>query len=262
MDGSALKETIPENARAALEPTPKGARLRRRVVAVGGFSLLVLGFFVAIGAGRLVLLLLAVAAAAGLAFAVGRSLRGRKGTVRHAAGAVQSAAGAVQSAAGAAAHRPVSSVRTRTAERRERARERSRERDRGKEATRLNARGVELRRQGKAAAAVEAHRAALDLAHAAGDSSTEALTLNNLGLALAHNGDESAAIDHFDASVAILREIQDTHHEGQVLANLGFLHGRSGRHEQAVYCLESALDKLEPESRAFRHVQEQLRRAS
>ena len=88
------------------------------------------------------------------------------------------------------------------------------------------------------------------------------MTLNNLALALAHAGDERAAIDHFDASVAILREIEDTHHEGQVLANLGFLHGRSGRHEQAVYCLESALDKLEPDSRAFRHVQEQLRRAS
>ena len=255
MDASALKETIPENARAALEPTPKGARLRRRVVAVVGFSVLVLGFFVVIGAGRLILLLLGIAALAGIAFVVGRSLRGHKGTVRQ-------AASAMQSAAGAAAHRPVSTVRTRKAERRDRARERSRERNRGKEAGRLNARGVELRRQGDAARAVEAHRAALELAHAAGDPSTEALTLNNLGLALAHNGDEGAAIDHFDASVAILREIQDSHHEGQVLANLGFLHGRSGRHEQAVYCLESALDKLEPDSRAFRHVQEQLRRAS
>lgn len=262
MDASALRETIPENARAALEPTPKGARLRRRVVAVGGFSVLVLGFFVVIGAGRLILLLLGIAALAGIAFVVGRSLRGHKGTVRQAASAMQSAAGAVQSAAGAAAHRPVSTVRTRKAERRDRARERFRDRNRGKEAGRLNARGVELRRQGDAARAVEAHRAALELAHAAGDPSTEALTLNNLGLALAHNGDEGAAIDHFDASVAILREIQDSHHEGQVLANLGFLHGRSGRHEQAVYCLESALDKLEPDSRAFRHVQEQLRRAS
>jgi len=255
MDASALKETIPENARAALEPTPKGARMRRRAVAVGGFSLLVLGFFVAIGAGRLILLLLALAAAAGLAFVVGRSLRSRKGTVRH-------AASAMQSAAGTAARRPVSNMRTRKTERRERARERSRERDRGKEAGRLNARGVELRREGKADAAVEAHTAALELVQAAGDPSTEALTLNNLGLALAHTGDESAAIEHFDASVAILREIEDTHHEGQVLANLGFLHGKGGRHEQAVYCLEAALDKLEPDSRAFRHVQEQLRRAS
>ena len=141
-------------------------------------------------------------------------------------------------------------------------RQRSRERDRGKEAGRLNARGVELRRQGDATAAVEAHRTALEIAHSAGDPSTEAMTLNNLALALAHTGDEHAAIDHFDASVALLREINDEHHEGQVLANLGFLHGRSGRQEQAVYCLEAALDRLEPDSRAFRHVQEQLRRAS
>ncbi|HET6656858.1 MAG TPA: tetratricopeptide repeat protein [Gaiellaceae bacterium] len=252
MDASALKETIPENARAALEPTPKGARLRRRVVAVGGFSLLVLGFFVAIGAGRLVLLLLAIAAAAGLAFVVGRTLRGRKGTVRQ-------AASAMQSAANGAVRRPVASVRTRATDRRERSRERSRQRDRSQTASRLNARGVELRRQGDPEAAADAHRAALELAE---DPSTEAMTLNNLALALAHAGDERAAIDHFDASVAILREIEDTHHEGQVLANLGFLHGRSGRQEQAVYCLESALDKLEPDSRAFRHVQEQLRRAS
>jgi len=32
--------------------------------------------------------------------------------------------------------------------------------------------------------------------------------------------------------------------------------------QQAVYCLEAALDRLEPDSGAFRHVQEQLRRAS
>jgi tetratricopeptide (TPR) repeat protein len=252
MDASALKETIPENARAALEPTPKGARLRRRVVAVGGFSLLVLGFLLVIGAGRLILFLLAIAAMAGLAFVVGRSLRGRKGTVRQ-------AAGAVQSAAGSAVRRPVASARTRATERRDRSGERSRQRDRSQTANRLNARGVELRRQGDPQAAADAHRAALELTD---DPSTEAMTLNNLALALAHAGDERAAIDHFDASVAILREIEDAHHEGQVLANLGFLHGRSGRQEQAVFCLESALDKLEPDSRAFRHVQEQLRRAS
>lgn|SRR5262245_35433242 len=251
MDSGTLKETIPDNARAALEPTARGARLRRRAIAMGGFALLVLGFLVAIGLGRLILMLVLVALAIGIAFFVGRKLRGRGSTVRH-------AASAVQSAAGTAARRPVDGVRTRKAERRERSRERSKEKDVG----RLNARGVELRRQGNPTAAVEAHRAALELAKAAGDSSTEAMTLNNLGLALSHAGDERAAIDHFDASAAILREIDDTHHEGQVLANLGFLHGRSGRREQAVYCLEAALDRLEPDSRAFQHVQEQLRRAS
>ena len=264
MDSSALKDTIPENARAALEPTAQGAQLRRRAIAVGGFGLLVLGFLVVIGLGKLIALMLLLALAGGVAFVVGRSLRRRGGTLRHAAGAVQSAAaaGSVQSAAGTAARRPVDGLRTRKTERKTEKRQRSRERDRGKEAGRLNARGVELRRQGDATAAVEAHRAALEIAHSAGDPSTEAMTLNNLALALAHTGDERAAIDHFDASVTLLREINDEHHEGQVLANLGFLHGRSGRQEQAVYCLEAALDRLEPDSRAFRHVQEQLRRAS
>jgi len=265
MDASALKDTIPENARAALEPTAQGAQLRRRAIAVGGFGLLVLGFLVVIGLGKLIALMLLLALAGGVAFVVGRSLRRRGGTLRHAAGAVQSAAGSVQSAAGSvqsaagtAARRPVDGLRTRKTERKTE----KRQRDRGKEAGRLNARGVELRRQGDATAAVEAHRAALEIAHSAGDPSTEAMTLNNLALALAHTGDERAAIDHFDASVALLREINDEHHEGQVLANLGFLHGRNGRQEQAVYCLEAALDRLEPDSRAFRHVQEQLRRAS
>jgi|SoiMethySBSTD1v2_1073268.scaffolds.fasta_scaffold49514_6 tetratricopeptide (TPR) repeat protein len=265
MDASALKDTIPENARAALEPTAQGAQLRRRAIAVGGFGLLVLGFLVVIGLGKLIALMLLLALAGGVAFVVGRSLRRRGGTLRHAAGAVQSAAGSVQSAAGSvqsaagtAARRPVDGLRTRKTERKTE----KRQRDRGKEAGRLNARGVELRRQGDATAAVEAHRAALEIAHSAGDPSTEAMTLNNLALALAHTGDERAAIDHFDASVTLLREINDEHHEGQVLANLGFLHGRNGRQEQAVYCLEAALDRLEPDSRAFRHVQEQLRRAS
>jgi tetratricopeptide (TPR) repeat protein len=244
MDASALKDTIPENARAALEPTPQGAQLRRRAIAVGGFGLLVLGFLVAIGLGRLIALLLLLILAAGAVFVIGRTLRRRGGTLRHAAGsAVHSAAGTVQSAAGTAARRPVDGLRARKTQRRER----SRERDRGKEAGRLNARGVELRRQGDPAGAVEAHRAALEIAHEAGDPSAQAMTLNNLGLALAHTGDERAAIDHFDASVAILREIDDAHHEGR---------------EQAVYCLEAALDRLQPDSRAFRHVQEQLRRAS
>ena len=265
MDASALKDTIPENARAALEPTAQGAQLRRRAIAVGGFGLLVLGFLVVIGLGKLIALMLLLALAGGVAFVVGRSLRRRGGTLRHAAGAVQSAAGSVQSAAGSvqsaagtAARRPVDGLRTRKTERKTE----KRQRDRGKEAGRLNARGVELRRKGDATAAVEAHRAALEIAHSAGDPSTEAMTLNNLALALAHTGDERAAIDHFDASVTLLREINDEHHEGQVLANLGFLHGRNGRQEQAVYCLEAALDRLEPDSRAFRHVQEQLRRAS
>src|SRR6185295_149971 len=131
MDASALKDTIPENARAALEPTAQGAQLRRRAIAVGGFGLLVLGFLVVIGLGKLIAFLLFLALGAGVAFVVGRTLRRRGGTIRQ-------AAGAVQSAAGTAARRPVTSARTRTAERRER----SPRRNHGKEAGRLNARGV------------------------------------------------------------------------------------------------------------------------
>jgi tetratricopeptide (TPR) repeat protein len=249
MDTQQPTENLPAHVRTALEPSPRGAQLRRRVIAVAGFGLLVTGFLLAIGLWELVVLLV-LAAAAGAAILAGKSrIRGR------------SRADALRGAR-AAARRPVDGLRTRKTERKTEREKRSRERDRGKEAGRLNARGVELRRQGDAEGAVAAHRAALEIAQAAGDSSTEAMTLNNLGLALAHTGDERAAIDHFDASVALLREIDDAHHEGQVLANLGFLHGRSGRHEQALYCLQTALDRLEPDSRAFRHVQEQLRRAS
>ena len=114
MDASALKDTIPENARAALEPTAQGAQLRRRAIAVGGFGLLVLGFLVAIGLGKLIALLLLLVLAAGVAVVLGRTLRRRGGTFRHAAGAaVHSAAGTVRSGDGTAARRPVDGVRTR-----------------------------------------------------------------------------------------------------------------------------------------------------
>jgi tetratricopeptide (TPR) repeat protein len=252
MEASALKDTLPDTARAALEPTRRGARLRRRAIAVGGFALLVLGFFVAIGLGRLIAFLLLVLAAGGLAFLVGRRIRARgtSGLQQHAAAAAKAATAATRGSA--------QSIRTRKKKRRERT-PRRRLRD---DATRLNSRGIELRRQGDPVAAIEAHRAALESARETGDRSTEALTLNNLGLALSHAGDEQGAIEHFDSAASILRDMNDEHHEGQVLANLGFLHGRRGRREQAVYCLEAALAKLEPDSRAFEHVQEQLRRAS
>src|SRR5438034_11082324 len=54
MDTSTRRERLPEIARAATEPSPRGAQVRRRMVAVGGFALLVAGFLVAVGAGLLV----------------------------------------------------------------------------------------------------------------------------------------------------------------------------------------------------------------
>ena len=259
MDATALKQTVAENAHVALEHTDEGARMRRRVVAVGGFALLVLGFLAAIGLGRLILLALLVTIGAGLGFMVVRQVR-RRNVFAGAAGAVRASGAAGRRAiehAGETTRQRADGRRARRSEKRERS-----SRSQNKDSGRLNTQGIELRRRGEPEAAVEAHRAALEIAHAAGDASTEALTLNNLGLALAHAGDEQGAIVHFDAAVSVLREIADEHHEGQVLANLGFLHGRSGRREQAVYCLEAALDKLDRDSRAFEQVQEQLRRAS
>ena len=245
MDTSTKRERLPEIARAATEPSARGAQLRRRMVAVGGFSLLVIGFLVAVGAGLLVAYLLLVAAAGGLAYGVVRRLR--RGTNLR-----------VRQQLGAATNRPLEQLRRR----RQVAGERAEEAKRREQVSRLNARGVELRRADQPDAAAEAHWAALDLARGVDDPATEALTLNNLALALGHSGREHEAIEHFDEAAAILRRIEDEHHEGQVLANLGLLHGRSGRREQAVYCLEAALGKLDRRSSAFRRVEEQLRHAS
>jgi cytochrome c-type biogenesis protein CcmH/NrfG len=47
-----------------------------------------------------------------------------------------------------------------------------------------------------------------------------------------------------------------------VIANLGFIRHRQGRDEDAASLLSEALEKLPPESPAYRHVEKQLRRAS
>jgi len=69
-------------------------------------------------------------------------------------------------------------------------------------------------------------------------------------------------VQHFEQSLAILQELGDEELEGQVIANLGFLRRRQGRDEDAESLLHAALDKLPPESSAYRQVEEQLRRAS
>ena len=129
------------------------------------------------------------------------------------------------------------------------------------EARRLNEHGALLRREGNYELAAEQHRAALAIVRDLGDRQAEALTLNNLALALAHTG-VPTALQHFEQSLVVLRELGDEEHEGQVIANLGFVHRRQGRSEEADTLLHEALDKLPPGSSAYRHVEEQLRRAS
>jgi len=135
--------------------------------------------------------------------------------------------------------------------------------DRGGEAHRLNELGAQLRRDGDHDGAVEQHLAALAMVREVGDRRAEALTLNNLALALVHtNGGVPMAVQNFEQSLALLRELGDDELEGQVIANLGFLRRRQGRDDDAETLLHEALDKLPPESSAYRHVEEQLRRAS
>jgi tetratricopeptide (TPR) repeat protein len=245
MDMSTRRERLPDIARVATEPSARGAQLRRRAIAIGGFALLVAGFLVAVGAGRLVAALVLLGAVAGIVVLVIRKIR--SGVDLQAFKHV-----------GAATQRPLEELRHRRRVAGERA-EQNRQRE---QVNRFNTRGAELRKANEPAAAVEAHQAALDIIRTLDDPAAEALTLNSLGLALGQAGREQEAIERFDEAATILRRIDDEHHEGQVLANLGLLHGRGGRQEQAVFCLEAALDKLDRRSAAFRRVEEQLRRAS
>jgi tetratricopeptide (TPR) repeat protein len=95
-----------------------------------------------------------------------------------------------------------------------------------------------------------------------GDHQAEAMTLNNLALALAQGGAEEAAVQHLEQALALLRQLGDEEHEGQVIANLGLVHRRQGRIDEAVSLLNAALEKLSPESPAYRQIEEQIRRAS
>jgi tetratricopeptide (TPR) repeat protein len=129
-------------------------------------------------------------------------------------------------------------------------------------ARQLNEHGAQLRREGDYEGAAEQHLAALAIVRELGDRRAEALTLNNLALALVHTGSVALAVERFEQALVILRELGDKEHEGQVIANLGFVRRRQGRDEDAEFLLTAALDKLPPESFAYRHVEEQLRRAS
>jgi tetratricopeptide (TPR) repeat protein len=238
--------------------TPEGARFRRRVLAVGGFALVLLGFLAAIGFARLVLL----GAGAILVFAVGAALvlvggavalpRLRQAQPRIPQPRLPRIAGRSGSAFGKL-------VRTRP---RPRLRPRRSVAGRRRQAVRLNARGASERRSGNIRAAVAHHRRALEIVRELGDERVEALTLNSLALAVARGGDDDAALAHFGRSLALLRELDDVQTEGQVVANIGLVHGRRGRRQQSAECLRAALEKLSPETPDYRRVEEHLRRAS
>ena len=133
---------------------------------------------------------------------------------------------------------------------------------RKREALELNELGARLRREGAPDEAAEQHRVALEIVRDLGDEQAEALTLNNLALALAQGGAEEEAVEHLEQALVVLREIGDEEHEGLVIANLGSVHRRQGHSAEALHLLSEALDKLPPESSAYRQVAEELRRAS
>jgi tetratricopeptide (TPR) repeat protein len=132
-----------------------------------------------------------------------------------------------------------------------------------RQARRLNTLGAQFRREGAYEQAAEQHRAALAIVRELGDKQAEAMTLNNLALALVHtDGGVPAAIEDFEQALDLLRGLRDDVHEGQVIANIASVRRRQGRDEDADNLLNAALDKLPPESEAYRQVEEQLRRAS
>ncbi|HZO33557.1 MAG TPA: tetratricopeptide repeat protein [Gaiellaceae bacterium] len=134
--------------------------------------------------------------------------------------------------------------------------------DQHRRAVQLNAQGAQLRSEGRPEEAAERHRQALAIFRRLGDRRAEAPTLNSLALALDASGDTEAAVERFEQALAILRDLHDEPHEGKVIANLGFTMLRHGDDDRARGLLETALDKLDPESRAAQQVVEQLQRAS
>lgn len=130
------------------------------------------------------------------------------------------------------------------------------------EGTRCNALGVALRRAGRAHHAATLHEAARLIFAGAGDRRGEALTANALGAALVEVGKPDAALEQFEQARTLLHALGDRHCEGKVLANIALAKRREGADEEAVDLLRSALEKLSPQTEAYRRVERQLARAS
>ena len=245
-------------------------QLRRRVLAFTGIWFLLAGMLAALGFSILLLasfavLLVGGVLAGGLSllrrYRIGQGLQVTLKSIERASRKVKARLGErglqqrLQQGANVVSHRA-------RAFREDRQRERDGV-DRHGQARRLNELGAQLRREGDRGQAAEQHHAALEILRELGDRRAEALTLNNLALALVHtDGGVAAAVRHFEEALVLLRELGDEEHEGQVIANLAFVRRRQGRDEDADSLLSAALDKLPPESSAYRQVEEQLRRAS
>lgn len=221
-------------------------QLRTRVLAFAGLWFLLAGMLAAAGFAILLLVsLLAVAVAGGIWLARRHRVGDRLRTV----GLQQR----FRRSADSASRRARTLLEARRKEPADEGHDRAR---------RLNELGAQLRREGDYEQAAEQHLAALAIVRELGDRHAEALTLNNLALALVHTGSVSLAVERFEQALILLRELGDKEHEGQVIANLGFVRRRQGREDDAEFLLTAALDKLPPESSAYRHVEEQLRHAS
>jgi tetratricopeptide (TPR) repeat protein len=131
-----------------------------------------------------------------------------------------------------------------------------------RQARELNELGAQLRRRGAHEQAAEQHRVALEIVRDLGDEQAEALTLNSLALALAQSGAEAEAVGHLEQARVVLHELGDEEHEAQVIANLGLVYRRQGQSEEAAILFQEALERLPPESPAYRQIKEELRRAS
>jgi tetratricopeptide (TPR) repeat protein len=130
------------------------------------------------------------------------------------------------------------------------------------EGSRCNALGIALRRAGSAQEAATLHEAARLMFAGVGDRRGEALTANALGAALVEVGKQDAALEQFEEARTMLHALGDRHMEGKVLANIALAKRRAGDDAQADDFLRSALQKLLPQTEAYRRVEQQLRRAS
>lgn len=265
--------------RTVLERSPAGARLRRRVGALGGCGIVLCVALAVVGAAALLLALGVMAVVAASAVATARRPRRRRSqrparervreTARTAAAALLVGArrlwGELLRLVTVARRRTAAAVRARkeartshTMGKPESAPAPATLRD----ALRLNATGVELRRRGEPERAAECHRAALSILEALGDRRGVALTQSNIALALERAGAEDEAVAYFEEAIWTLDELDDREREGQVIANLGAVHLRHGRPEEAQELFHAALEKLSPESALRGHVERQLARVT